>query len=550
MTNAPQEVEAMLQGDVGSYADDLLGYIVYAFPWGSTPELSVVPWYVNGVPRPGMEEFCERYPHMRFGPDLWSCRLADKITKEVKERGFDYKRTVRAVQVAVTSGHGIGKSAMVGMLVSWILDTRPFSRGIVTANTGEQLRTRTFAEIVKWKKRAVTAHWWEISEGGMFIRHKTMDKEPWGVIGQTWRKENSEAFAGQHAVTATSFYVFDEASAIHDLIWQVSMGGLTDGEPMIFCFGNPTRASGRFFECFHRNKHRWVTMEVDSREAWITNKEQFAEWEHDFGEDSDFFRVRVRGVFPRLGDAQFIPHSWVAEARTRDAHQEIDDPTIMSVDVARQGSDESVIAIRRGRDARTLDWRIYREPDTMRLVGFIIERYRELTMLGFEPDVIFVDGVGVGGGVVDRLRELGYPVQEVNFGERATRSDRFYNKASECWGLLKEWLRTGSIPDDDEQLAAQLTGREFNHDLKQRIALEKKRDMKERGLESPDRADALAMTFAVPVARRLVSGIGQEDDPIQFQFNDGHYYAGVGPLASRRDRCVVSNDPFSRLGRD
>ena len=542
----------MLQEDVGAYADDLMAYVAYAYPWGKTPELSVVPWYVNGVPRKGMEPYCKRYPTMTHGLDLWACKIADKVTKEVKERGFDYHSTVRAIQVAVSSGHGIGKSALVGIIVSWILDTRPYSRGIVTANTGEQLRTRTFAEICKWKRRAITSHWWEISEGGMFVRHISSTKvEPWGVVGQTWRKENSEAFAGQHSVTATSFYIFDEASAVHEKIWEVAMGGLTDGEPMIFVFGNPTRATGRFFECFHRHKHRWTTMQVDSREAWITNKSLFEEWAQDFGDDSDFFRVRVRGVFPRLGDAQFIPHDWVYEARNRTPTAELDDPTIMGVDVARQGSDESVIAVRRGRDAQTHDWKHFREPDTMKLVGKIIEFYRELKVLGFEPDAVFVDGGGVGGGVVDRLRELGYPVFEVNNGEKATRTDRFYNKGAECWGVMKEWLRVGAIPTDDETLASQLTGREFQHDLKQRIVLERKQDMKERGLESPDRADALAVTFATPVARRNIAAIGSDEDPILYTLGNGTYYSKMRPNTRRaNDQCLIDGDrhPLTRLG--
>lgn len=540
--------EATLAQEIGRYADDLLGYVAFAYPWGKTKELSVVPWYEkDGTPREGMAPYCKRFPNMTHGLDLWACELSDRISKETRERGFDYTRSVKAIRTAVVSGHGIGKSAFVGVLVSWVLDTRPYSRGIVTANTGEQLRTRTFAEICKWKRRAITSSWFEISEGGMFVRHKSSTKdEPWGVVGQTWRKENSEAFAGQHSVTATSFYIFDEASAVHEKIWEVAQGGLSDGEPMIFVFGNPTRATGAFFECFHSQRHRWLTMNVDSRKAYITNKELFAEWVEDFGEDSDFVRVRVRGVFPRVGDSQFIPHDWVNAARRRQPYSEIDDAVVMGVDVARQGSDESVIMIRIGRDARTHEMKVYRESDTMQLVGKVAERYGEMETLGFEPDVIFVDGVGVGGGVVDRLRELGFPVIEVNNGEKATRSDRYYNKGAECWGLMKEWLRTGALPEDDEIFARQLTAREYSHDLKQRIVLEKKDDMKERGLDSPDRADALALTFASPIiTRREKAG---RPTGLKYQFSNGTYYGVATGHSSGRNRCLSDEDPFSRLG--
>ena len=152
--------------------------------------------------------------------------------------------------------------------------------------------------------------------------------------------------------------------------------------------------------------------------------------------------------------------------------------------------------------------------------------------------MIFVDGVGVGGGVVDRLRQLGYPVIEVNNGEVATRKDRYSNKAAETWSLMKEWLRTGSIPNDEE-LKAQLTGREYTHDGKMRIVLEKKDDMRERGLESPDRADALAMTFAQPVASKLV----MSDRPagLKHEFKDGSYYSVASGIIAGRNRCLTGD---------
>ena len=172
--------------------------------------------------------------------------------------------------MAVSSGHGIGKSAITGWIVTWIMCTRPFSQGTVTANTFQQLDTKTWSQIRKWMKLSVASHWFTI--GASKIYHNDYP-ESWFCSAQTCREENSEAFAGQHAANSTSFYINDEASAIPDIIFEVQDGGLTDGEPMQFNFGNPTRNTGRFRECWRKFRHRWKTYKVDSRDVQITNKE-------------------------------------------------------------------------------------------------------------------------------------------------------------------------------------------------------------------------------------------------------------------------------------
>jgi hypothetical protein len=171
----------------------------------------------------------------------------------------------------------------------------------------------------------------------------------------TAQNEKSESFAGQHAANSSSYYIFDEASAIPESIWQVAEGGTTDGEPHWFCFGNPTRNSGRFFEsCFGREKHRWKVRSIDARESGITNKTQLAEWVTEYGEDSDFVRVRVRGIPPRAGDLQFIDSERVWEARNRPVVALPNESLVCGVDVARGGMDSNVICYRRGVDARSL----------------------------------------------------------------------------------------------------------------------------------------------------------------------------------------------------
>jgi hypothetical protein len=210
----------------------------------------------------------------------------------------------------------------------------------------------------------------------------------------------------------------------------VAEGGKTDGEPMHFVFGNPTRNTGAFAECFGKMRHRWITRQIDSRQVQITNKGLIAGWVDDYGEDSDFVRVRVRGVFPRASSMQFIGRDLVDGAMQRDmyAYSPHSRVALVGVDVARFGDDESVIATRMQRDARTLPRKAFREINTMQLAARVAEHINELKALGMRV-IVFVDGGGVGGGVIDRLRQLEHEVIEVQFGGKADDPKKFRDKA-------------------------------------------------------------------------------------------------------------------------
>lgn len=380
------------------------------------------------------------------------------------------------------------------------MSTRPHCKGVVTANTSDQLASKTWAEIAKWTKRCITGHWFTVTtgKGAMRMVHNQYP-ESWRVDAQTCREENSESFAGLHAASSTPFYLFDEASAVPDAIWEVAEGGMTDGEPMWFVFGNPTRNTGRFFECFNRQRHRWNGRQIDSRTVQLTNKEQIQEWVDDYGEDSDFVRVRVRGVFPRASSLQFIPRDLVDEAMARVAPVQpaAGRTAVVGVDVARFGGDQSVIRTRVGRDAATFPPLRFRELDTMQLASRVVEQVTMLRNAGLHV-VVFVDGGGVGGGVVDRLQQLAIDVIEVQFGAKADEPRKYANKRAEMWGRMKEWLSIGCL-QKDEALATDLTGVEYGFTPKDEILLESKESMKKRGLASPDDGDALAVTFAHPV---------------------------------------------------
>ena len=463
---------------MASFYHDPLGFVLFAYPWGE----------------PGPLEHFD-------GPDEDQRAFLEDLAKEVRDRRFDGRNAVMATRMAVSSGHGTGKSARAAWIVDWLMSTRPGAQGTVTANTNGQLATKTWAAIQHWTKLCITAHWFEMTSERMW---RTGKKESWFCTPQSCREENSEAFAGQHALTSTSFYIFDEGSAVPDSIYEVAEGGLTDGEPMIFIFGNPTRNTGKLYRTvFGSERNRWVHRVIDARKSKFPNKAQIAEWIEDHGEDSDFVRVRVRGLPPQASDLQFIDSERVFGAQQREPSLLGDEPLIAGVDIARGGADNNVIRFRRGQDARSIKpIRIPGEEtrDSTVMVAKLADLLAE-TFDGRKIHTMFVDGTGIGGPYVDRLKQLGHRnVVEVQFGG-ASPDSHYANMRSYMWGKGKDWLKSGAI-DADSHLEADLTGPGYRHDKKDRVLLESKEDMKKRSLASPDDGDALCLTFAHPVVEK------------------------------------------------
>lgn len=487
---AAESFDAALAHDLAQFYADPLGFVMYAFPWDTDTSLQLVKLAEPWASRFGCE----------YGPDAWACQFLEDIGREVDARGFDGVNAVEPIQFAVSSGHGIGKSAMAAWLTLWIMSTRPHSRGVVTANTGEQLASKTWAGVASWLSKAVNRHWFTITtgKGAMRLVHNE-HSESWRVDAQTSREENSESFAGLHAASSTPWYLFDEASAIPTKIWEVAEGGKTDGEPMHFAFGNPTRNTGAFAECFGKQRHRWNTRQIDSRSVAITNKRTLQGWVDDYGEDSDFVRVRVRGIFPRASSTQFIARDMVDQAMANPYRVErfVGMTAAVGVDVARFGSAQSVIRTRVGRDGASIPAKKFRGLDTVQLANQVAQHVDSLRTMGLHV-VLFVDGGGVGGGVVDQLRRLRYDPVEINFGGKPDNPRKWKNKRAEMWGRCRDWLAIGAL-ERDEALATDLTAVEYGFDTEDRIQLERKEDMEKRGLASPDDADALALTFAHPV---------------------------------------------------
>jgi hypothetical protein len=474
---ASPDPEDELRADIAGFAQDPLGFVYYAFPWGE----------------PGTELANEQ------GPRAWQRDELEEITAKLLAGDID-----GAIRIAVASGHGIGKSALVAWIILWALATAALTKVVITANTGDQLRTKTWPEVAKWFNLLICRHWFIFEATS--IRARGKQSKTWRCDAATWSETNTAAFAGLHNKGRRIVLIFDEASQIADKVWEVAEGALTDEDTEIIwlVFGNPTETTGRFRECFAggRFAHRWHPRQIDSRDVPGTNKTEIAKWIADWGEDSDFVRVRVKGQFPRGGSMQFIDGDTVQAATRREAVSHLRQPLILGVDVARFGDDQQVVYSRRGLDARTIPPLKFRGLDLVSFSGKIVEHAQK-----HGAAAVFIDEGGMGAGVVDMVRSMlpGVVVIGVNFGGKpdgmAIVGDQVTvaDKAAEMWAHVRIWLKRGAIPNDPE-IVAELTARQYGFDTHSAIRLESKADMKKRGLTSPDNADALALTFAYPVA--------------------------------------------------
>jgi hypothetical protein len=472
-----------LAEDIAQFYDDPYGFVMYAFPWGKKGS--------------ALEN--------ETGPDIWQRDQLMLIANKVQT---DPLGTIRD---ATASGHGIGKSTEVAWIILWAMSTRRDLAGWVTANTQTQLKSKTWRELSLWHKRAINQHWFKWTATRFY---QVDNPDTWGIDAIPWTEHNSEAFAGLHAQHV--LMIMDEGSGIADIIFDVANGAMTTPRAMWFVFGNPTQNTGSFHECFHKMKHRWTTRNIDARRCKMTNKEEFRKWAQDYGEDSDFFRVRVRGEFPHRASNQLISTEAVNAARARKLPESdyIYQHLHIGCDPARFGDDESVISARQGR--KHVAMKAFRGLDNMQLGAQVAAMYNEYRAQGRPMGAIFVDGIGLGAGVVDYLNMLGYPVIDVNVGKSAE-DPLYYNKRVEIWVRGKEWLDAGADIIDDPDLAEQMTCVEYEFTkLKHQLDIDSKDVIKNiKKLSSPDRVESLFLTFAevyVPMdARGQNSGSFEPD---------------------------------------
>lgn len=461
---------------LGALTHDPLAFVYFAYPWGEP-----------GTPLEDME-----------GPDEWQIQILKDIGEQLK-KGKDLQT---AIQEAVASGHGIGKSALISWLIHFAISTHENTRGVVTANTEGQLRTKTWPELSKWHNMFIAKDLFTYTATAIFSSDKDYEKT-WRIDAIPWSKNSPESFAGLHNQGNRILVLFDEASAIDDVIWEVTEGALTDANTeIIWCaFGNPTRNSGRFRECFRKYRKFWNTYQIDSRTVKISNKAKIEEWLDAYGEDSDFFKVRVRGVFPSASDLQFISTE-IADKAQKQVYklgQFEHLPVIIGVDPAWTGSDSLEIVMRQGYYMKSLA-SIPKNDDDWRMAQLIAQFEDE-----YKADAVFID-MGYGTGIYSIGKQLGRKWRLIEFGGKS--NDPVYlNMRAYMWGQMKEWLREGgSIPPNDQALYDDIVGPEAIIDKNGRIQLESKKDMKDRGLPSPNKGDALALTFAARVVKKSETG--------------------------------------------
>jgi len=417
----------------------------------------------------------------------------------------DQARVLRAVRdcerVAVHSGHATGKSFVAASVVLWFLHSHKPSKVITTAPTWRQVNEILWREIRTAHAAATIPLGSELPPRAPELRLA----QDWFALGLS--TDEPARMQGFHS--ENQLIVLDEAAGIAADIWDAVEYIASGGAVKILAIGNPETPDGRFYDACKSSlwhtinisclDHPNVTGDGDYVHGAVT-KEWVEGRALEWGEASPLYQARVCGLFPEEGEDTLISLRWVLDAIGRE-DVELKAPPIIGCDVARFGTDETVMVLLR--DGKLEDLRSYTGRDLMQTCGEIIRMKRDN---GFdETALVVVDDVGLGGGVTDRLREQGHRVVAFKGGAKARNEEQFVNRRCEAWWTMREELRLGklSLPDDD-LLKSQLVSVRYTPRSDGRIQLEKKDDMLRRGVPSPDRADALCMALW---ARRRATAI-------------------------------------------
>lgn len=469
-------------------ADDLRAFVMFLFPWGR--------------PNTPLERFKE--------PRKWQIERLEAKTDHIRANKLlmQQGKVPKLWQESVSSGRGIGKSAEFSFEGMWMMTTRLGSTTIVTANTEQQLVSRTMAELGKWHTLAINSHWFDRAAMSLrpaewfkdlIERDLKIDTAYYYLQAQLWSEEKPDAFAGVHNHNGVMLK-FDEASGIPQAIFTVSEGFFT--EPVLDrywdLYSNPRNNTGPFFESHHKNRADWNPIKIDARTVEGTDPAVYEKIIRQYGADSDEARIEVYGEFPNAGDDQFMPMDLILGAREREIIHDPGAPLIMAVDYGNGGKDPSVIRFRKGYDARSIPAIRASGREVLDFTAnFVVPAIEE-----YDPDAVIIDANGVGAPGGEYLRALGYKVIGVYMQGSAKDDNQYQNKRAECHGEMKLWMRTGAI-DDSEVLKDDLKGpKRIINKTTGKLQIESKDDMKKRGLASPNDGDALAMTFGQTVARR------------------------------------------------
>jgi len=463
-------LEEELISDLGSLTHDPYKFVLYAFPWG--------------------EGELKDYD----GPDQWQKDQLIKIRDSLSTNPYE------AIKTAVASGHGIGKGCLSSWLILWALSTFEDTRGIITANTETQLKTKSWAELAKWYNLFIAKHLFHLTATAIYSVIPEHSKT-WRIDMIPWSEDKSEAFAGLHNQGKRVLLIFDEASSIGNIIWEVSEGAMTDKNTEIIwaVFGNPTRPTGRFRECFKKYKHRWYTSQIDSRDCKMTNKTELDKWINDYGETSDFCKVRVKGQFPSESINSIITEKDMELMKSR--HGFLAQHSInagVALDPSGEGKDFCEFIA--GKGGEVVDK--HTEPNMAPSVQavFSVQMCKRI-----QGNFVAVDCDGIGIGAYQELMKLddkyldgidiikfhGSSPSDIEIGGRRA----YQNQRAEAAFVTQSRARRGiaAIDDNNKELIEDLTEEQYFVNNRGLIQLEDKKDIKERLGRSPGKGDAYKM---------------------------------------------------------
>jgi phage terminase large subunit len=401
-------------------------------------------------------------------------------------------------KMSVRSGHGTGKSTSASWAMLWYVLLRFPNKVVVTAPTSGQLFDALFAELKRWINELP-----EQLKPMLIVKSDRVElaaapSEAF-ISARTSRAETPEALAGVHSENV--LLVVDEASGVPEKVFEAAAGSMSGHAATTILLSNPTRSSGTFFESQTRLSGSYWTRRWSCVDSPLVSEEFVDEMRLRYGEDSNAFRIRVLGEFPLADDDTIIPFHLVEAATQRDIELDEDAATTWGLDVARFGSDKTVLAKRQGHVITEVNG--WQGLDLMQTVGRVKAEYDGLPS-HLRPREIMVDVIGMGGGVVDRLRELGMPVRGINVAESPSMGDTYTNLRAELWFKMRGWLeQRGAKLPRNEQLIAELTSIRYSFASSGKMKAESKDDMRKRGLSSPDYADAVCLTLASDAATAI-----------------------------------------------
>jgi hypothetical protein len=392
----------------------------------------------------------------------------------------------------------VGKTFIAaGMLLHWMC-FRPFARAIATAPSKHQLSDVLWPELAQAHRvmrntasGEMFAQMFEWSKERFY--HKLYPEEWFAVPRTAGKGQKAQALAGRHGKYLLK--MVEEASGVDEGVFETFEGLHGTIETKTLLIGNPTSLTGEFFESHHKRRRFYATAKLSCLNSKICSPDYAPRMKAKYGEDSNIYRVRVLGEFPLRDCDAFIPFDWAALAVGRDIPKQDDYDLVFGLDVARYGDDSTVLARRRG--DQFFPWDEWRGKSTMEIAGMVARIANKE-----KPKFIFVDSIGVGAGVADRLRELGFPVVDVNVAEAPSINNGKYERLrDELWGNMRDLLeaRNCCLHDSyDSELVGQLTTPTFKVTSSGKIKIESKDELKKRGVASPNIADAHIMCLAMP----------------------------------------------------